>query len=227
MPVSLTLSWWPSSDTTRYNVFFGTVGNATVVATPLTTSHSISGLSHSTTYEWWIEAVGPGGSTASNSRTFTTVPAGGSPVDPEEGGPSRPELPTSRVSKRSSVIIQKRADRYDTRFRDPTEGLMVDEFTTPDGLPNTYAIDPNVSGYLVRVVVVPDGTDSQWSLTIKDAWGGVILSDDTLNMNDGVVSFDGQRIPFVDGLFVTVAGTTAETADKISFRFYIQEWFTK
>jgi hypothetical protein len=206
-PTSLTLRWGATANTTRYNVWFGVEGSMTVVATPLSSSYAASGLANDTTYEWRIEAVGPGGVASSSTRTFTTVAAGGTPSDPDPGGPSLPDLP--------AATTQTRAPQLELRRTRSENGLIAEPVEFDDGQPTTKATRSTLSGYLERIVIYTVGTDTLWSLAIKDAWGGELFSADDLDMTEGTVAYDGQRLPFIGGLQVTVDGTTTDTAEEI------------
>ncbi|MEO5674368.1 MAG: GEVED domain-containing protein [Chitinophagales bacterium] len=76
---SATLNWGAVSGSTSYNVHYRVVGNATwTTTTSTTTSKGISSLSASTQYEFQVQAVCSGGSSAySGSVNFTTSSSGG------------------------------------------------------------------------------------------------------------------------------------------------------
>ncbi|HRS13192.1 MAG TPA: hypothetical protein P5242_19150 [Sedimentisphaerales bacterium] len=221
-PTSLTLQWSSTAATTHYEVHFGTVGNMTIVATPTSNRHNITGLANSTTYQWQINAVGPGGVTSSTIGTFTTVAAGGVPSDP-----TSPTLPASSpgVRVRGPYERSLRPDSNSQRYLTPYESLHVAELIQEPAMPGTYIIDPYLMGYLERIVINAVGEDTQWSLNISDAAGAILFAATDLDMTAGVVSYDGQRIPFSGGLKVTIADTTG--ADRLEIYCYVWEVFTR
>jgi hypothetical protein len=82
-----------------------------------------------------------------------------------------------------------------------------------------------LSGWLHGIDIYPAGTDTQWTLTITDSWGGELFSATDLDMTEGVVryDYDGQGVPFIDGLVVDMADFTGDTAETIRVRLYITE----
>ncbi|MCY7410404.1 MAG: M4 family metallopeptidase, partial [Chitinophagales bacterium] len=79
---SATLNWSAVSGATSYNVQYRIVGNATWTSTTsTTTSKAITGLTSSSQYEFQIQTVCSGGTSAfTTSSNFTTLSANGSPV---------------------------------------------------------------------------------------------------------------------------------------------------
>ena len=210
---SLTLSWGSATGATSYKVYFGST-SLTTLGTTTGLSMATGTLNAGTVYQWRVDTINATGTTTGPVWTFTT------------GTVSEPELPVYDSPGFQNRPPKERSQRpfpNSARYLESREGLTTVDLVTPDGLPDSYTIDEYLSGYLERIVIAGEGTDAAWSLTIEDAWGGTLFDANDLDMTAGVVAYDGQRLPFVGGLVVTVADTTAGTADAILIRLYIDE----
>jgi hypothetical protein len=217
----VTLRWGSTAQTTRYDLWVGTT-SLEFVASTTGLSYSLTDLADSTTYQWRIDAVGPGGLTSSVTRTFTTAAAGITPDDP-----SPPDLPAASpgIRVRGPRAIQGRPDWATARYSNSYESLHVVELIKEPGEPGTYVVDPYLTGYLERVVIVAEGDDTQWSVRITDRAGGLMFEALDLDMTAGPVSYDGQRVPFDGGLKIEVNNTTG--ADRFEIYAYVWEVFTR
>ncbi len=80
---SVSLSWTaPSGTVTGYQVYEEGGLSNTLVASPTTTSATITGLSPSTGYTFFVKAVNSAGSSAASSTVTATTPAASSPAAP-------------------------------------------------------------------------------------------------------------------------------------------------
>jgi hypothetical protein len=223
---SINLRWGAVTGAIAYNVYYGTTSLALLTSTS-STSAAVT-LSDSTNYIWRVDVVGSYGTTTGDVWSFQTIASGG-PTEPNEpGGPGAPDLPdfpTLPTRTRTPLNQAARTPPDTSRQRIPYQGLFCYELVSPDGLPGSYATDENLSGYLRRIVIIPVGSDDEWSLTIKDAFGGEVFSVDGMDMGEGVVAYDydGEGVPFVGGLVAVIAGTTGDTADGIWIELLIDE----
>jgi len=223
---SINLRWGAVTGAIAYNVYYGTTSLYLLTSTS-STSAAVT-LSDSTNYIWRVDVVGSYGTTTGDVWSFQTIASGG-PTEPNEpGGPGAPDLPdfpTLPTRTRTPLNQAARTPPDTSRQRIPYQGLFCYELVSPDGLPGSYATDENLSGYLRRIVIIPVGSDDEWSLTIKDAFGGEVFSVDAMDMGEGVVAYDydGEGVPFVGGLVAVIAGTTGDTADGIWIELLIDE----
>lgn len=189
--VSRNLTWPAASGASSYAVYL----DGDLLATTTTRSVAVS-LAYDTTYTWRVDAIGPGGTTTGSTMTFSTVAS--ATVDPDP--PGLPDLPGLGRRYVVPTPVASRSDRMTSRYSTQYEGLRAEEVTLTES--GVFAIE-TTSGYLEGIVVLPEGSDTSWSLTIADAWGAQLFSD-TLDMTEGVVAWYGQRLPFVEGLQITV-----------------------
>jgi len=189
--VSRNLTWPAASGASSYAVYL----DGDLLATTTTRSVAVT-LAYDTTYTWRVDAIGPGGTTTGSTMTFSTVAS--ATVDPDP--PGLPDLPGLGRRYVVPTPVASRSDRMTSRYSTQYEGLRAEEVTLTES--GVFAIE-TTSGYLEGIVVLPEGSDTSWSLTVADAWGAQLFSD-TLDMTEGVVAWYGQRLPFVEGLQITV-----------------------
>jgi len=189
--VSRNLTWPAASGASSYAVYL----DGALLATTTTRSVAVT-LAYDTTYTWRVDAIGPGGTTTGSTMTFSTVAI--ATVDPDP--PGLPDLPGLGRRYVVPTPVASRSDRMTSRYSTQYEGLRAEEVTLTES--GVFAIE-TTSGYLEGIVVLPEGSDTSWSLTVADAWGAQLFSD-TLDMTEGVVAWYGQRLPFVEGLQITV-----------------------
>lgn len=120
-----------------------------------------------------------------------------------------------------------RTDWTTNRYALPAEGLLVWDYTTADVNDTSISVDPNLSGYLQRVIFSADGNDGTWSLTVSDAAGIALFSRTDCNMvNDPcsyVCDYALGGLPFSGGLSVAIADANDGDGNNISLRFYLRE----
>lgn len=212
--VSRNLTWTAVVPATFYVVYL----NGEFLTTTTSSSVSVS-LAYDRTYTWQVESVGPGGTVNGPVWAFSTVKS--------ESDPEVPILPGSSPGSRvwSPYEASTRPDFRSRRYLTPYESLHVAELIKAPAEPGTYVVDPYLTGYLERIVIVAEGDDTQWSLHIADSSGAVLFGDTALDMTAGVVSYDGQRIPFRGGLHITIGDMVI--ADRLEIYAYVWEIFTK
>jgi hypothetical protein len=118
------------------------------------------------------------------------------------------------------------------RYAVPIEGLMIVDVNTTVA-DQTLALDPDLCGYLERVVIDHNGNDLSWSLRVKDAHGVQLFAKNALNAaadpNSYAVSHTdpgGTRfagVPFFGGLSIRIANANDRAGDAIAIRLYIRE----
>ena len=226
---SINLRWGAVTGAIAYNVYYGTSSLEPLISTS-STSAAVT-LSTGTSYIWRVDVVGSYGTTTGDVWSFATY----IPDDPTEpGDPGTPALPDFsaegirvRPPRRQHARSDRATERYGTEF----QGLTAVEVSNTTGLPQSFAVGlPNeggdgLSGWLHAIDIYHVGTDTQWTLTITDSWGGELFSATDLDMTEGVVRYDyaSQGVPFIDGLVVTMEDFTGDTAESIRIRLYITE----
>ncbi len=214
--VSRSLTWLPTPNAVSYDVFLNGVYYGAVTSTSVPVS-----LSHDTPYTWRVEAINGYGRTVGPTWSFRTAAAG--VVDP--GVPTMPDLPSVGWRVEAPLSVANRPDRATGRYQTPYEGLQGVQFVRLDGEMGPTVIDPHLCGYLEGIVIAAEGDDPQWSLIVEDAWGGLLFEAHDLNMLEGVVRYDGQRLPFVGGLKVTVGNL--DTTAPVRVLFLVREAYTR
>jgi hypothetical protein len=113
------------------------------------------------------------------------------------------------------------------RYALPEAGLIVVKVVTVGVADQTIALDPDLAGYLQRIVYSADGTDASWKLTITDASGFAVFSDLAISaVTDpcSVIANYGTRgIPFAGGLSVTIADADDGGGTAATIWLYIEE----
>lgn len=132
-----------------------------------------------------------------------------------------------------TVPPSTRTDWSTSRYTPPSEGLLVVDVVTPDVNDVDYLVDPNLGGYLQRIVYHHDGNAPAWTLCVRDAAGLALYTDADANaVTDpcGVIcNYAGGGIPFLGGLTVQVADANQNRAhhagdgNNVSVRLYIRE----
>ena len=226
---SINLRWGAVTGAIAYNVYYGTSSLEPLISTS-STSAAVT-LSDSTNYIWRVDVVGTYGATTGDVWSFTTyIPD--DPTDPgDPGTPGLPVFSAEGITVRPPKAQRERSDRSTARYGTEFQGLTAVEVSNLTGLPQSFAVGlanedgDGLSGWLHGIDIYPTGTDTQWTLTITDSWGGELFSATDLDMTEGVVRYDyaSQGVPFIDGLVVTMEDFTGDTAESIRVRLYITE----
>ncbi len=162
---SPTLSWSATSNTTAYDVYFGTSSSPSLVTTVSATSYQPAALAQSTTYFWRIVAKGSGGSTSSATWSFTTA----APIIQAPSAPSNPSPAngSSGVSNTPTLswAASANATSYDVYFGGLSNPAYLTTVTGTSIQPGTLATSMT---YYWRVVANgPGGSTSSaaWTFT--------------------------------------------------------------
>lgn len=210
---SLTLSWDGSDLALNYDVYFGS-SSLSLLENTSSTSVTVSGLDEGQLYRWRVDANGVSGTTVGPTWTFSTLEENVEPPAP---------APATGVRVRSPLERSRRSDKGSARYLPVEEGLTAIDFTlTNPMIAGAYTVDEDLAGYLERIVILTDGDDTAWSLSVADSLGGVLFAAADLDMTDEVVSYDGQKLPF-QGLVATITDFDDETTESIQVRFYVRE----
>jgi hypothetical protein len=152
------LFWAATTNTTSYDVFFGTVSPPPFAANVTVASYQPGVLTSATTYFWFVTAKGNGGNTSSPVWSFTTsvIPP------PAPSAPSNP-VPTSGstgvpVTSTLSWTASTNATSYDVFFGQSSVPPFVGNMTG-----TSYS--PGILLY---------GTTYHWSVTAKGAGGNTV-----------------------------------------------------
>ncbi len=226
---SINLRWGAVTGAIAYNVYYGTSSLEPLISTS-STSAAVT-LSTGTSYIWRVDVVGTYGATTGDVWSFTTyIPD--DPTDPgDPGTPGLPVFSAEGITVRPPKAQRERSDRSTARYGTEFQALTAVEVSNLTGLPQSFAVGlanedgDGLSGWLHGIDIYPTGTDTQWTLTITDSWGGELFSATDLDMTEGVVRYDyaSQGVPFIDGLVVTMEDFTGDTAESIRVRLYITE----
>jgi hypothetical protein len=110
---------------------------------------------------------------------------------------------------------------------------MVADIRTADPNDQTLTLDPNLAGYLDRVVIDHTGTDAAWSLTVTDTDGVTLWSKDDCDANTAsyILTFptlEGSYIagiPFAGGVTMAIADANlaGEDVNSIHIKLYLRE----
>ncbi len=129
------------------------------------------------------------------------------------------------------VPRSSRTDWMTNRYASPVEGLIVVDWTSADINDVSEALETQLSGYLQRIVWDHDGNDGEWSISVADAAGVTIFSDDDANAVNDPCSYvcDAPGIAFHGGLTLSIADANNGRAwadgdgTEVTVRLYIRE----
>jgi len=226
---SINLRWGAVTGAIAYNVYYGTSSLEPLISTS-STSAAVT-LSTGTSYIWRVDVVGSYGTTTGDVWSFATYIPDDRTEPGDPGTPALPDFSAEGIRVRPPRRQDARSDRATERYGTEFQALTAVEVSNTTGLPQSFAVGlPNedgdgLSGWLHGIDIYHVGTDTQWTLTITDSWGGELFSATDLDMTEGVVRYDyaSQGVPFIDGLVVTMEDFTGDTAESIRIRLYITE----
>jgi len=140
---------------------------------------------------------------------------------------------SSTVTTEAPPPRMSRTDSVTNRYGIPHDGLLRVTVTTTDMNDATVSVDPNLGGYLERVVFSSDGTDTSYKLYVKDALSVTLFEDVDCNMLNDPCSFVVTHadhagtayaaIPFTGGLNVQIADANDGDGNNVVVDLFVWE----